>query len=94
MPIVTQTDGEWIWNTGHAYYLANYGLALEPDFHNHIRNKGYRIEEPSRERVVEALRFIEAEQAPHEGGTYRFTVLVCLLVQWDKLDTVTLRREP
>jgi len=73
VPIVTQTDGEWIWNAGHAYYLANYGLALEPDFHNHIRNKGHRVEEPSRERVVEALRFLQAEQARQGGRQARLT---------------------
>jgi hypothetical protein len=32
VPMNFRTDGTWIWNDALAYYLAEYGLAPEPDF--------------------------------------------------------------
>lgn len=63
VPIVTKTDGQWIWSAGHAYYLQQYGLALEPEFNEHIRARGYIAESPNEQTLRAAAEFFRSYQA-------------------------------
>ncbi len=58
-PVMTWTDGVWIWPSSIEYYLMRYGLAPDPDFYRHIREHGYvcpQVTEEQARRAVEAQR--------------------------------------
>lgn len=63
VPIATMTDGVWIWSGGHAYYLETYGIALDPEFHEHIRQQRYRAKQPDQRTLDEAMAYLEEQQA-------------------------------
>nr|CEL15154.1 hypothetical protein [Kibdelosporangium sp. MJ126-NF4] len=42
VPMAFLTDGRWVWPAAVAYYLRQHGIALAPDFVQHIRSSGYR----------------------------------------------------
>jgi hypothetical protein len=55
-----RTDGEWVWSDALSYYAANYGLAPEDGFYQHIRDRGYECPEPDDEAQDRALAQLNA----------------------------------
>ncbi|KJE22122.1 hypothetical protein FF36_03554 [Frankia torreyi] len=51
VPISFRTDGNWIWTDSIAYYLEAYGLAPQPEFLAHIRDREYRYVRPVEEQI-------------------------------------------
>ncbi|GLY52216.1 hypothetical protein [Lentzea sp. NBRC 102530] len=43
VPMVFQTDGQWVWSAEVAYYLERYELAPAQNFLAHIRSRGYQV---------------------------------------------------
>jgi hypothetical protein len=43
VPIVTYTDGSWIWSAGQGYYLRKYDLSVDVAFYEHIRRQNYEV---------------------------------------------------
>lgn len=35
------TDGVWLWNLGHAYYVEHHGWAFDHDFVTHVLARDY-----------------------------------------------------
>jgi hypothetical protein len=52
------TDGIWIWRKDLSYYTKRYHLDVSGEFLNHARGFGYKIQEVSRERLMEAESYI------------------------------------
>ncbi|MFF3015766.1 hypothetical protein [Streptomyces sp. NPDC057939] len=58
VPIVTMTDGVWIWTLAHAYYLEHYGFAPDSEFYEYIKSRDYRADGPEEEIQSAALEFL------------------------------------
>lgn len=61
VPMNFRTDGTWIWNDALIYYLAEYGLAPEPDFLAAMRNAGWSCPIPTLEVVERLVQELVAE---------------------------------
>lgn len=46
VPVLTSTDGVWIWSAVVRYYVVTHGIAPEPDFLAHIVAHEYVAPEP------------------------------------------------
>jgi hypothetical protein len=46
VPVLTSTDGTWIWSAAVRYYVEKHGIAPEPDFLAHIVAHAYVAPEP------------------------------------------------
>ena len=46
VPVLTHTDGTWIWSAAVRYYVETHGIAPEPDFLAHIVAHEYVAPEP------------------------------------------------
>ncbi|SNY69851.1 hypothetical protein [Paractinoplanes atraurantiacus] len=55
VPVAFHTDGEWIWAEATTYYLAEYGIAPDPDLLDHIAARGGRMPAVPDESVHRAL---------------------------------------
>uniref|UniRef100_A0AAU2JQU2 Uncharacterized protein n=1 Tax=Streptomyces sp. NBC_00049 TaxID=2903617 RepID=A0AAU2JQU2_9ACTN len=58
VPIVTVTDGVWIWTLAQAYYLEQYGYGPDAEFYEHIKSQEYRANKPGEETKAAALEFL------------------------------------
>ncbi|MGW7312277.1 hypothetical protein [Streptomyces sp. NPDC054865] len=58
VPVVTMTDGVWIWTLAHAYYLEHYGFAPDVEFYEYIKSRDYRTDQPTEEIQSAALDFL------------------------------------
>ncbi|MEU9704354.1 hypothetical protein [Streptomyces sp. NPDC047981] len=58
VPVVTVTDGAWIWTLAHAYYLEQYGVGPDADFYAYIKSRDYRAGRPEKELQDAALEFL------------------------------------
>ncbi|MFF5075661.1 hypothetical protein ACFY36_01305 [Actinoplanes sp. NPDC000266] len=55
VPVAFHTDGEWIWAEATTYFLAEHGLAPDPDLLDHIAARGARVPAVPDESVHRAL---------------------------------------
>jgi hypothetical protein len=55
VPVAFHTDGQWIWADASAYYLAEHGIAPDPDLLDHIAAGGARMPSVPDESVHRAL---------------------------------------
>ncbi len=60
MPLIYQTDGEWVWSSETSYYLREHDIAPDPDFLNYLRSREYRYIEPSSDRVQAASQAVKS----------------------------------
>jgi len=67
VPVVTLTDGEWVWNLGLAYYVAEHGISPEPAFLEHMAEHDFRCPQPEPSRVGEALAMLDARRRTPGG---------------------------
>jgi hypothetical protein len=58
VPLSFSTDGDWVWSHGSAYYLKEYGLALEPAFAASIQARGFVMPPVSEEQQDLAARTV------------------------------------
>ncbi|WP_331767873.1 hypothetical protein [Embleya sp. NBC_00896] len=58
VPILTMTDGVWIWASAQAYYLEQYGYGPDSEFYEYIKSRGYRADKVGKEITVAALEFL------------------------------------
>lgn len=59
VPVLTHTDGTWIWSAAVRYYVETHGIAPEPDFLAHIVAHEYvapEPDEPAWRAALEQLR--------------------------------------
>jgi hypothetical protein len=61
VPMSFRTDGTWVWNDALAYYLAEYGLAPEPEFLAAMAAGGWVCPVPEIEVVEAALEELLGE---------------------------------
>ena len=61
VPMNFRTDGTWVWNDALAYYLAEYGLAPEPEFLAAMEAADWVCPTPGSEVVEAALEELFAD---------------------------------
>lgn len=59
VPLVYQTDGEWIWGRAVAYYLEEHEVPPEPDFLEYLRARGFQYVTPTEERIEAAAEALK-----------------------------------
>lgn len=62
VPIVTYTDGSWVWTAAQGYYLRKYGLSLDTAFHEHIRRQNYSVGTVDDATAQAAMEFVQRSQ--------------------------------
>lgn len=61
VPIIYQTDGEWVWSGSVAYYLEEHDLPPEPAFLDYLRGRNLAYEAPTPEQIDAAAAAIQAQ---------------------------------
>ena len=51
VPLTIRTDGEFVWTGPVTYYVQNYGVAPDPDFLAHVRERDYEPRIPSDDEI-------------------------------------------
>lgn len=60
VPLNLHTDGMWIWSESLAYFAHRYGIAPEPDFLAHIRERRYRFPDLPPETLARASEVVRS----------------------------------
>jgi hypothetical protein len=68
VPVGYATDGVWIWSAPLRYYVAEHGIAPEPEFLAHMRACGYRAAVPSPDEVERASAELQEHFRRATGG--------------------------
>ncbi len=63
VPVRIQTDGVWVWSSADWYYLEHYDLFPEAEFIQHVRARGFMMNEVSKDTI----RAISTDGATRQG---------------------------
>jgi hypothetical protein len=66
VPMVTITDGVWIWERAQAYYLKTYGFCPESEFYDYIKSQNYEVSEPDAQTITAALEYLYEVDRPQQ----------------------------
>ena len=64
VPMVTHTDGEWIWSSAMRYYVEQHRIAPTPDFLEHMISKNFEARLADEGEIRAALDTLRRKAQP------------------------------